>query len=205
VEVCVAKLTSKEKKAESNKKPSKAKSKALGAKAEKSTKLTAPTEADFLIGREEGAEKEDSRYVVAFQLNGELFAVDVGYVEAVINFREVAELPHTPDFIEGLVSVRGEMVLVMNLKSRLGLPKTANAAGNILVTESLDHEIGIIVDKMAGVMEVPIELDKLPKSAKGKIDSVRFLKGLVKETAQEVKVLDMEALMDFELPAEVIS
>jgi purine-binding chemotaxis protein CheW len=162
--------------------------------------LTAPTEADFLRGREEGAEHEDSRYIVAFHLNDVLYAVDVGYVAAVISSREVAKLPHTPSFIEGLVSVRGEMVLVMNLKRRLSMDIAASLEGNILITESLDHEIGILVDKMAGVMEVPLKLKKLPKSGK-EADSERYFQGMVKVGESDVKVLDMEKLMDFELPA----
>ncbi len=169
----------------------------------------APTEEDFLSRREEGAEEEGSRYIVAFHLDGELYGVDVGYVGAVIMSREVAEIPHAPGFIEGLVSVRGEMILVMNLRRRLNIDSSVNAAGNILITESLDHEIGIIVDKMAGVMEVPMKLTPLSISGKGKKPDPkggdnRFFKGTVKAGDKELRVLDMEKLMDFELPKEAV-
>ena len=172
-------------------------------------KALAPTEADFLLKREEGSERADSRHIVTFYLDDKMYAVDVAYVGAVINSREVAQLPNTPVFIEGLVSVRGEMVLVMNLKRRLGIGSKVNKVGNIIITESLDHEIGILVDKMAGVMEAPNKLKPLMSSAASipsgfAAEDRSFIKGIVRQGDKVVGVLDMERLMDFKLSSEAI-
>lgn len=211
VEVCVGKKSAKDKLAGPIKPPSKDKNKAARGKSGAGglKKIIAPTETDYLLGREEGAEKEDSRYIVAFHLDGDLYAVDVAYVRAVIMAREVAQLPHTPGFIEGLVSVRGEMILVMNLMRRLGIESAVKAGGNILITESFDHEIGIIVNKMAGVMEVPMKLKPFLRQGKGKSKGLagedrRFFKGIARAGDKVVRVLDIEKLMDFELPPEAV-
>lgn len=197
-------------------KPASAKKVAPVKKTEESklTDMLAPSEADYLKSREDIAENEDSLDIVSFYLNGNLFAVEVEHVGAVIRSREVVKLPHTPDFIDGLISVRGEMILVMNLKKRLGIELGVEKVGNIIVTESLSFvdETGMIVDRMAGVMEVAGFLEETAKEetvneAKGtKGASVAkeqgFIKGTVRSLAgQSIKVLDMAKLMAFDIPS----
>lgn len=184
------------------KKPAVEKSKATGLH-----ELLAPSEADYLKKIEDKADKDDRLDMVAFYLNDSLFAVEVDFVGAVIMSREIVELPHTPDFIDGLISVRGEMILVMNLKRRLGMPLGALSGGNIIVTESslTGSEAGMIVDRMAGVMEVDANLKSPSKTSSTKEAGVGFIKGVaLSEEKNPIKVLDMVKLMDFEMPAGAV-
>lgn len=173
--------------------------------------LVAPSEAEYLLSRESAVDKEETLDIVSFYLSGSLYAVEVDHVGAVIMFREVVELPHTPEFIDGLISVRGDMILVMNLKKRLGIDKGADLSGNIIVTEhfSTAAETGLVVDKMAGVMEVagfikaPQEKLRGKKGALGGKDA-DFIKGTVESADKElIKVLDIGKLIAFDMPAGV--
>lgn len=165
--------------------------------------LIAPSEADYLKILDDRSDKDDRLDMVAFYLDENLFAVEVNFVGAVIRSREVVELPHTPDFIDGLISVRGEMILVMNLKRRLGMEQGTQSGGNIIVTEPslTGSKAGMVVDRMAGVMEVDADL-KLPKTSSGGKDGDKFIKGVaLSDGKKPIKVLDMMKLMDFEMPA----
>ena len=172
--------------------------------------ILAPSEADYLKSREDIVDNEDSLDILSFYLNDTLFAIEVEYVGAVIMSREIVELPHTPDFIDGLISVRGEMILVMNLKKRLGIETGDIVRGNIIVTEpsSIANEAGMVVDKMAGVMEAVGKLKAPLKGEKKKnalVDKesqgVNYIKGIVESEGKgSIKVLDMESLMAFDMP-----
>ncbi len=166
--------------------------------------LLAPSEADYLKKLEDKSDRDDRLDMVAFYLDDSLFAVEVDFVGAVIRSREIVELPHTPDFIDGLISVRGEMILVMNLKRRLGMDQGVQSGGNIIVTEPLltGSDAGMLVDRMAGVMEVDANLKPSSKASSGKKDGVGFIKGVaLSDEKKPIKVLDMVKLMDFEMPA----
>jgi purine-binding chemotaxis protein CheW len=181
-------------------------------KAGKLAKLLAPSEAEYIKSREDTADKEDTLDIVSFYLNDTLFALEVEFIGAVIRSRKTVELPHMPDFIEGLISVRGEMILVMNLKRRLGIDSTSSG-GNIIVSEqsSGGNETAILVDKMAGVLEVDSKFKVPLNGANGKkkteiknAQGYDFIKGTVESSTKGlIKVLDMQKLMAFDMPAGV--
>ncbi|MBE9531522.1 MAG: chemotaxis protein CheW [Proteobacteria bacterium] len=181
---------------------SKERSKEVGA-----SSTLAPSEVDYQKSRDDLTENEDTLDVVSFYLNDELFALEVEYVGAVIMSREIVGLPHTPGFIDGLISVRGEMILVMNLKKRLGIDTAATIAGNIIVTDEspVFNDIGMLVDRMAGVMEVEGKLKAPSKPSKDKksvqSSEQNFIKGTLESVnKEELKVLDIDKLLAFNMP-----
>ncbi len=163
-------------------------------KALKKSVLRAPTINDYLKSLDYDADKSAPLDVLAFYLGADLYAVDVAYVEEVTRLSEIAELPRMPDFIEGIMSLRGVMIPIMDLKKRLAIKAERENYGRVVVVSNGDHFIGLGVDRMSGMMTALKDF----KSVGGKKKDP-FVTGVGTAGNDTVKVLDVEGLMDLEV------
>ncbi len=160
----------------------------------KPARACVPTEDDYEKSLEYGVQDEDRLNIVSFMLGLDLYGVEIDYAEEVIKPREAATLPHMPEFITGVISLRGEMVIIMNLKMRLGLTPGDSALSRIVVVELGELKVGLMVDKMIGIMEIPRII-----AGSGSAEQ-RFIKGVSETTGRRVSLFDMEKLLDFVCP-----
>ncbi len=158
--------------------------------------LRAPTESDYIDSLEHSAKPVDKLDIVSFELDGSVYASEIGYVEEVVKPREITGLPHLPAFVKGIISLRGEMVMGLDLKMRLGLSETGGPFGRMLIVESGGFKAALTVDRMTGIREVPASLKSVRKSSGIKPETLRFIKGLAVDGGLEIKVLDMVKLLD---------
>lgn len=114
---------------------------------------SAPMELDFraLLAREEGAQ------VVAFRLGGELHGCDIRLVEEVVTKRTIHPLPDVPPHLLGVLMLRGELVPVMDVAPALGLALETERARSILIVTHGEGRVGVAVDAVHEVLEVPAE------------------------------------------------
>ena len=74
--------------------------------------------------------------LVLFQLEGEDYGVDIYNVQRLIQIPEITPVPRAPDFVAGVIEVRGDIIPVINLKTRFGFEKTdVEKSGRIFITE----------------------------------------------------------------------
>ncbi len=93
---------------------------------------------------------------VVFNLGGETFALPVGNVRAIMDHREAFRMPQGPEWLLGLIEVRGEAIPMVDLRVRLGLPAAAiGATTRILVVDvPMEHRtlaLGLVVDRVLDV------------------------------------------------------
>ena len=114
---------------------------------------TTPAELDFraLLAREQGAQ------VVAFRLGGELHGCDIRLVEEVVTKRTIHPLPDVPAHLLGVLMLRGEMVPVMDVAPALGLALEGARAPSILIVTLGEGRVGVAVDGVHEVLDVPAE------------------------------------------------
>lgn len=114
---------------------------------------SAPMELDFrtLLAREEGAQ------VVAFRLGGELHGCDIRLVEEVVTRRTIHPLPDVPPHLLGVLMLRGELVPVMDVAPALDLALGTERARSILIVTHAEGRVGVAVDAVHEVLEVPAE------------------------------------------------
>lgn len=130
-----------------------------------------------------------------FILSGEKYTIDSSYVSEVILLEDMTSLPCTPDFILGVISVRGKIISVINIKSFFNLPDTGISNLNrVIVVKNDSFEIGILADEIIG--NSIIYLDSLQK----KIATVtevpdNFIIGL---TDERIIILDIKELLEEE-------
>ena len=142
------------------------------------------------------------RQYLTFTLGAELFAVDVAKVREVLDFTTITKIPRTPEYMRGVLNLRGSVVPVIDLRLKFGMSKTENSKNTcIIVLEiKLDDEVliwGALADAVQEVFEFePEQIDPAPKfGTKFKTD---FLKGIGKRDEKFIMILDIDRVFTSE-------
>lgn len=95
---------------------------------------------------------------VTFSLGNEEYAISINNVPGIVKFQKVTELPHTPNYIIGVINLRGKIIPVFDLRLRFGLPKAEyNKFTVIINTEINNKTMGVIVDRVNDVITLKEE------------------------------------------------
>ncbi len=93
----------------------------------------------------------DQFEALEFLLTNERYAIDANYVSEVILLKELTQLPCTPDFILGIINVRGKIIAVIDIKKIFNLPeKGITELNRVIVVKHQDIELGILADEIIG-------------------------------------------------------
>jgi purine-binding chemotaxis protein CheW len=117
-------------------------------------RLGLATEETFLRAVDE-KKARPTRAVLTFTVGGETYGVDILSIREIIKVRETTEVPRTPRFLLGVISVRGVVIPVVDLRLRLRLPATPpTRAARILVVVKDGDPFGLLVDSVTGVVRL---------------------------------------------------
>lgn len=144
----------------------------------------------------------ETRQYITFKLGEEWFAVDVAQVREVLEVSQITRVPTAPDYMRGVVNVRGQATPVVDLRLRFGLAKAADTVQTrILVLElDLDGEATVLGGIADSVHEV-IELDPssiLPAPAIAMRWRSEFIQGMGKRGDDFIILLDLAAIFSTE-------
>jgi purine-binding chemotaxis protein CheW len=128
--------------------------------------------------------------LLSFRLGGEVYAVLVADVREVLKSYHLTSVPNTPNYILGVMSLRGAMLPVIDLCKRFGLAPGANdEKSRIVVVSSADEEVGLLVDQVTGVFRVlPDEIKPVPENLE---QGAEFLRGIVRAADRLYILLDL--------------
>jgi purine-binding chemotaxis protein CheW len=108
------------------------------------------------------ATKSDStsvRKVVAFRIGAQEFCVDIMSVREIRCWTPATALPHTPNFVRGVINLRGFVLPIIDLASRFGFPPTEPSAQHvIIVTQIGNRTVGLLVDAVSDILTVTDDL-----------------------------------------------
>ena len=95
------------------------------------------------------------KQLVVFELANELFGVDIGAVESIIKMQAITRVPQSPEFVEGVINLRGKVLPVIDLRLRFGLPAVEVTKGNRIMVITLGGtQVGMIVDGVSEVLSI---------------------------------------------------
>ena len=95
------------------------------------------------------------KQIVVFELGAEHFGVDIAEVESIIKMQSITQLPHTPEFVEGITNLRGKVLPVINLRKRFGMEyQEPDKNSRIIVVSVEQTEVGMVVDGVSEVLTV---------------------------------------------------
>ena len=131
------------------------------------------------------------RQLVVFDLNEEAYGVDISAVREIIRMQEITRVPRAPDFIEGVINLRGKVIPVVDLRKRFTMPATERTDEHRIVVVDVDgQDIGMVVDAVTEVSRIPSSSIEPPSSVITTDDS-EYLTGIVKTDDKLIILLDI--------------
>ncbi len=140
---------------------------------------------------------------VTFQLGDEIYGVNVMQVREVLRFTDIAPVPGAPSYVLGIINLRGNVVTVIDTRSRFGLQDTEITDNTrIIVIESEAQVVGILVDSVAEVVYLKTsEIDTTPSI--GADENVKFIQGVCHRNDHLLILVDLNKLLTDEQWSEV--
>ena len=138
-----------------------------------------------------------ARQLCTFLLDGYLFGVPVPQVQEVIRFQPMTPVPLAPDAVEGLINLRGQIVLAIDLRRRLGM--AARGEGTLplnVVIHTTEGAVSLLVDEIGDVIRVEDStFEEPPETLRGEVRSI--ILGVHKLENKLLHLLDMEKACHF--------
>ncbi|MBI3811821.1 MAG: purine-binding chemotaxis protein CheW [Nitrospirae bacterium] len=148
----------------------------------------------------EGAlpEIEEVLELLAFRLADEEYAVDILMIREIIRMMEITQVPRRPAFIKGIVSLRGMIIPVFDLRTRLGLTESPPGRSSRILVVGLDRGlVGVIADSVSDVVKVKLSHIEPPPAVRGGSSSAH-LKGVTRLDGRLLILLDLEKTVTLE-------
>ena len=142
---------------------------------------------------------------VTFRLDDEKYGIDVMLVREVLRESEIAPVPGAPHYVLGIINLRGNVVPVIDTRRRFGLaPKAMDEDSRIIIVELAEQWVGMVVDAVAEVMDVPIsQVERTPDV--GNDQSSRFIQGVSRQEEELLILVELDQLFATEDWAEAQS
>lgn len=132
---------------------------------------------------------------VTFSLDGETYGIDVMQVQEVLRMTEIAPVPGAPDYVLGIINLRGSVVTVIDTRRRFGLvPMEPDDSTRIVIVETEKLVVGILVDSVAEVVELrESEIESAPSV--GNTDRSQFIQGVFSRGDSLLILVDLKKLL----------
>lgn len=142
--------------------------------------------------------------MVCFAVGKEEFAVDIMKVQEIIKMPNITRVPNAPEFLEGIINLRGVVIPVIDFKKRFGVPdvgENREAEKRIVVVDIRGKTIGLIVDKVTQVVKLDAtQISEPPELLRD--DDMGHISGIGQTLDRMLIILEAEALVGNEYLAE---
>lgn len=139
--------------------------------------------------------KVSEEQLVVFSLADETYGIDISVVNEIIRMQSITQVPRTPEFVEGVINLRGRIVPVIDLRKRFGLEVSEETqASRIMVVELEGIIMGMIVDAVSEVLRLPKDsIEPTPPMVSG-VDAA-YLRGVGKWDDRLIILLDIDKVL----------
>ncbi len=164
--------------------------------AARETKGEGPDATDEKVGRLGG------KYLT-FMLSGEEYGLEILKVREIIGVMEITKVPQTPEYVQGVINLRGKVIPVIDLRAKFQLPRTEYDAETCIIVVDIGMMMGIIVDTVQEVYDISDASIEPPPALGGSVDTT-FILGMgnvedaVKLLLDIDKVLECDSLVELE-------
>ena len=143
---------------------------------------------------ESRAELEDSTNLVTFRLGSGEYAIDIMQAKEIIKMEKITLIPNAPDFVEGVINLRGNIIPIIDLKKRFNLEEIEGDKNTgIIIVKIEDVDMGIIIDSISKVVSISNSDIQPPPPMLSGIGQ-KYIKGVGKLEDKLLVVLDLEKL-----------
>ena len=142
---------------------------------------------------------------LTFVLAEENYGIEILKVREIMGLMDITSVPRTPDYVKGVINLRGKVIPVIDLRLKFGMPEIeATEETCIIVVNVGTVEIGTIVDRVSEVLDIPAGEIEDPPSFGADVDT-RFILGMGKSDGQVTILLDIDRVLSDSELADVAS
>jgi purine-binding chemotaxis protein CheW len=147
---------------------------------------------------------DDNLRWVTFRLENEKYGINVMQVQEVLRVTEIAPVPGAPIYVLGIINLRGNVVTVIDTRSRFGLvPAEMDDATRIVIIEVEEQVVGILVDSVAEVVDLKAsDIETAPNV--GTEESAKFIQGVASHDEELLILVDLNKLLSDEEWADMM-
>jgi purine-binding chemotaxis protein CheW len=141
--------------------------------------------------------------VVTFALGSEEYGVDIAQVQEINRMVTITNVPRAPQFMEGVINLRGRLIPIIDLRTRFGMDRSERTKNTrIVVTEITGKSIGMVVDSVSEVLRIPVEqIEDAPDLVAG-VDT-EYIRGVGKMGDRLIIMLDLSRVISGSEKAEL--
>ncbi len=152
-------------------------------------------------------ENIDINQYLTFKLDDETFALTIGKVREVLDFTSVTRVPQTPEYMRGVINLRGSVVPVMDLNLKFGMAQTEQTVNTCIIIVEIAMEgettiLGALADSVQEVLELEPEQIEPPPKIGTKLRT-EFIKGMGKHNDEFIIILDIDKVFSADEIASV--
>ena len=147
-------------------------------------------------------DKADKVHLIVFKLGAEFYAIKIEQVKEVTITPSITRMPRTPDFVQGVANIRGDIIAIVDLEKRFGIrpePVSEGLNPNLtytLVIEAKDYSIGIVVKEVPQSLNLPMsKIDRAPSFLQDTNIKENYIEGIGKVDNRLIIVLDMHRIL----------
>jgi purine-binding chemotaxis protein CheW len=133
--------------------------------------------------------------VVSFKLGSEEYGVDIAQVQEINRMVAVTHVPRAPQFMEGVINLRGQLIPIIDLRARFGMTRAEHTKSTrIVVTEVGTKRVGMVVDSVSEVLRLPTDqIEDAPEMITG-VDT-EYIRGVGKIEDRLIILLDLAKII----------
>lgn len=145
---------------------------------------------------------KDINQFLTFTLGKEIFALDIGTVREVLELTSITKIPRTPEFMRGVINLRGHAVPVVDMRLKLGMSKGADTVDTCIIIVEIEFDgeftvMGALVDSVREVFEMtPDTIEPAPKM--GAAINAEYIKGMGRQNEQFIIIIDINKIFSAE-------
>lgn len=139
---------------------------------------------------------------VVFKLAQEEYGLDILIVNAIETFSGVVPVPNAPNYILGILNLRGDVIPVFSLRAKFGMPETTTENSQLIITRTNDMMVGFKVDAVCGIEEFDTkDLNEVPSIIRN--ERTKYAKEVANKDGKMILLLDHTGILSDEEAASV--
>ncbi len=149
-------------------------------------------------------EQNTNKYLV-FQIGGETYGVPLLQVQEIRTYTPATRVPNAPDYVLGVMNLRGNIIAVIDARTRFGLPPVPDEQETVVVVAQVQGKIfGLRLDSVSDVMDIP-EDSIQPTPPIASEATQKFLSGVVQSDERVVILLNLDEIFDIQALSQMVA
>ncbi|RZO67909.1 MAG: chemotaxis protein CheW [Parvularculaceae bacterium] len=137
----------------------------------------------------------DSRELVAFRVGDQEYCVDIMSVREIRGWTPATPLPHSPEFVRGVINLRGSVLPIVDLAGRLGLPSPEPSARHVIIVAQVnDQQVGLLVDAVSDILTI-VDEKMQPTPDVASEQAKAFVRGVMAIEDRMIRFIDLERVL----------